>query len=178
MSKSISCSSSPFCQGGYLWHVACGEPRCLFYPWELVQEWACGWQQWIEKARGKGKKNSQWEQSTPSYALVLERFTSLKTIQHLHFTLGDTGSSPLKKIRDRGYLPIFRARWKRTLLHLQQSHRENRGNACGCVRGCDTLWLNPHPCLRTVRTETLNSVSAFQIEQQRFICRLYKLHPS
>lgn len=121
-----------------------------------------------KRARGKDKKNSQWEWSTPSYALVLERFTSLKTIQHLHFTVGDTGSSPLKKIRERTYLPLFQARWKRTLLHLQQWHVQNRGNVCGCVR-CDTLRLNPHPCLRTARTEAFNSVSALQIEQRRVL---------
>ncbi len=163
VSESSSCSSSPLLPAWYRWHVACGEPRCLFCPWELVQEWACGWQQLIERARGKEKKNSQWERSTPSYALVLERLTSLKPIQRSHFTVGDTGSSPLKKIRERAYLTRFQEENATPPAAITCAEQRK------CMRSC-ALWhtlTEPTPVFEN--SAYRNIVSALQIEQQRVL---------
>lgn len=114
-----SCSSAPVLPARQersladTWRV--GSPSVCSAPRDLVRERACGWQQLIGGVRGKEKKYSQWEQCTPSYAVVLERFTSLKTIQHFHFTVDDTVSSLLRFFfyRELVYLPLyFKRGWR------------------------------------------------------------------
>ncbi len=152
VSESSSCSSSPLLPAWYRWHVACGEPRCLFCPWELVQEWACGWQAIDRKSEGEGKEKLTMG---TKHALLRSCFGAAYVIKNpfsVHISQWVTLEVVLwKRLENERTWHGFK---KRTLLHLQQLHVQNRGNACGRVR-CDTLWLNPHPCLRTARTETL-----------------------